>query len=367
MEKKVVPAFSVAICTYNGELRLPKLLAALACQKTDCDWEVVIVDNNSCDRTAHIIHQTQSTWRSTVPLRYCFEPEQGLAFARRRALTETRSPLIGFLDDDTLPAANWVEAALTFAQQHPEVGAYGSSIEGVYEIPPPAEFKRIACCLAVIDRGNQAFPYAPDRGVLPAGAGMVVSRQAWQEQVLAVPALSGVNADSLAGKGEDIETLSYIHRAWPIWHNPAMQLCHLIPKARLEQDYLLNLFWQIGISRYPLRRLRYRRWQWPLMAWLYIANDLRKILWHLITRGFNEQSKQRSGQPSGGANEQPGQRPDRKFRRRFYRKLGTVSACEFSLLLGSLWSPVSYYRHRYSHAIEPLVRLSHWPLTTGQR
>ncbi|MEL6902117.1 MAG: hormogonium polysaccharide biosynthesis glycosyltransferase HpsE [Cyanobacteria bacterium J06606_4] len=339
-----MPDFSVVICTYNGELRLPQLLAKLRMQRAPCQaisevtslpnfqtaasqaatasedsqWEVVVVDNNSRDRTAEIVRQWQADgqsatpqlWRSDIPLRYCFEPLQGLAFARRLAVRETQSPLIGFLDDDTLPDDDWVSAAIAFGQQHPEVGAYGSSISGLYEVPPPPRFHRIACCLAIIDRGDRPFCYDRERGVLPAGAGMVVRRQAWLAQVPVVPALAGVSGRSLKAKGEDVETLSYIRKTWPIWHNPQMKLAHIIPKARLEPSYLLNLFWRIGLSRYPLRKIGYSAWQWPLIAGLHFLNDFKKLLLKLLK----------------------------------LRQWGTVETCELSLLLGSLVSPFYHQR-----------------------
>lgn len=322
--------FSVVICTYNGESQLPRLLETLSLQQSSCRWEIVVVDNNSCDRTAAVIAQMQRRWRSDVPLRYCFEPEQGLAFARRRAVREVRSPLIGFLDDDILPDENWVNAAFHFGQQHPEAGAYGSSIEGVYETTPPPDFERIACCLAIIDRGSQPFQYSSVRGVLPAGAGMVIRRQAWLAQVPAKPALAGVKAGSLKAKGEDIETLGYIRQAWAIWHNPEMKLRHLIPKERLEREYLLNLFWQIGLSRYLLRRVRYQWWQWPLVAPLYFMNDLRKSCWHLVST----------------------------------KRFKTVEACEFSLLLGSSLSPF-HYRLRNLPTL-PVLNTISFPALIGQ-
>lgn len=46
--------FTVAIRTYNAEKRLPEVLDRLLVQiKTEgLGWEVLIVDNNSTDRTA---------------------------------------------------------------------------------------------------------------------------------------------------------------------------------------------------------------------------------------------------------------------------------------------------------------------------
>ena len=245
-------------------------------------WEVLIIDNNSNDKTAEVIREHQKNWPPQVPLRYGFVPRQGLAYARRRAMAMVNSERVGFLDDDTLPNSDWVYQAYAFGQQHPQAGAYGSAIVGDYEIPPPAGFERIASCLAIINRGDSPFQYGT-QGVLPAGAGMVIRRQAWLDCVPPDPFLSGVCSTSLRAKGEDVETLNYIRdRNWPIWHNPAMVLTHKIPKARLQPSYLLNLFRCIGHSRFALRRSRYRPWQQPPMLLLHSLNDLRKLVRHII-------------------------------------------------------------------------------------
>lgn len=277
--------FSVVVCTYNGEQRLPALLGRLRSQliPQGLTWEILIVDNNSHDQTRQCVRDYQQQWPSDSSLRYVFEPRQGLAYARRCAIQAVTSDLVGFLDDDTLPAKDWVAQAHGFAQRHPQVGAYGSAIDGAYEKTPPLGFERIASCLAVVQRGDTPFEYDVRKGLLPAGAGMVIRRHAWLACVPHEPALSGVCGTSLSAKGEDMETLSHIRRGgWPIWHNPPMRLTHVIPAQRLRPSYLLSLFQSIGNSRYPLRRLRYRPWQQPGMLLLHGLNDLRKLLLHIV-------------------------------------------------------------------------------------
>ncbi|MBE9078024.1 glycosyltransferase family 2 protein [Romeria aff. gracilis LEGE 07310] len=315
--------FSVVICTYNGASRLPQVLERLRSQlyTQTFSWEVLIVDNNSQDDTARLVQQYQADWLPAVPLRYVFEPRQGLAYARRLAVQTVVSPLIGFLDDDTWPEDTWVSAAYQFAQQHPQVGAFGSAIRGSYEVLPPPNFQRIACCLAVIQRGAEPFQYSAERGVLPAGAGMVIRRRAWVDCVPEQPSLTGVCGSSLDAKGEDVETLSYLRSGgWPIWHNPHMQLFHRIPKARLERGYLLTLFQRIGYSRYPLRMVRYAAWQRPLMVGLHGANDLRKVILHILhTRQLTD--------------------------------LETTEACERMLLYSSLLSPLYHWQSQIGQGL----------------
>ncbi|MGB3291840.1 MAG: hormogonium polysaccharide biosynthesis glycosyltransferase HpsE [Phormidesmis sp.] len=277
-------SFSVVVCTYNGAERVGKVLEYLYAQKgtEKLSWEIIVVDNNSSDQTKETVEGYQSAWRGSVPLRYCFEPRQGLAFARQRAVEEARGELIGFLDDDNLPEPNWVAKAFSFAQTRPNIGAYGSYIVGEFETEPPLNFERIASLLALTNRGDKALFYYPGKKVLPPGAGLVVRKQAWLENVPKSCFLQG----RVAGHqlpGEDLEALLYIQRAgWEIWYNPEMTLLHCIPSWRLTPEYLLRLCQTIGLSRFYTRMLSVQRWQRPAAALAYMGRDLFKVSRHLI-------------------------------------------------------------------------------------
>lgn len=284
---------TVAICTYNGALRLGSVLERLSSQvmSMSMTWEIIVVDNNSQDKTVDVVRRYQSAVPFGRKVRYLFESRQGLAFARRRAVRAAKGGLIAFLDDDNLPDSHWVQAVYDFGQRYPKAGAYGSQIVGAYGGKPPKDFERIACFLAVIDRGSQSFRYdLLDYWLFPAGAGMVVRREAWLSSVSESPRLSGVSGQSLTGKGEDIETLSYIRKAgWQIWHNPEMQVEHVISRDRMSSAYLLKLFRGVGLSRYHTRMIRYQPWQRPFFVIAYGANDLRRWLFH-YSRHYHEAS-----------------------------------------------------------------------------
>jgi glycosyltransferase involved in cell wall biosynthesis len=273
--------FTVAICTYNGAKRLPAVLDQLRNQ-VGADylcWEILVVDNNSSDETAAVIYQYQES--GLQRLRYCFEPQLGLATARQRAMEEAKSELVGFLDDDNVPDAHWVAAAYQFAQEHPHAGAYGSRIFGDLEVEPPYNFQRIAPFLAITNRGDKPRLYEPQQKILPPGAGLVVRKQAWLDNVPKKCFLQG-RATGLKLPGEDLEALLYIQRAgWEIWYSPTMQVYHQIPSHRLERNYLIDLCRGIGLSRYHTRMLSFhQRWQWLLIFPIYVINDLRKAIMH---------------------------------------------------------------------------------------
>jgi glycosyltransferase involved in cell wall biosynthesis len=276
--------FTVAIPTYNGASRLPKLLEKLRSQVNTehfC-WEILVVDNNSTDDTAKVVQDYQSSWLESVPLKYFLEPEQGAAFARLRAVREASGELIGFLDDDNLPAPDWVAEAYSFAQKHPNAGAYSGQIHGDFEVTPPENFKKIQVFLAIREHGPEPHLFDPDNLRLPPAASLVVRKQAWCESVPTRPVLSGRVGGSMLG-GEDYESLLYMHKAgWEIWYNPALHTHHQIPRHRLERDYLLSVARACGLATCQLRLINATNWQKPIVIARTLLGNLRRVVGQFI-------------------------------------------------------------------------------------
>ncbi|MEP0916041.1 hormogonium polysaccharide biosynthesis glycosyltransferase HpsE [Leptolyngbya sp. DQ-M1] len=271
---------SVVICTYNGEARIGQVLDRLRSQlhTQAIAWEVLVIDNNSRDNTQQIV--------SNYPeVRYIFEPEQGLAFARSRAVREAAGRWVAFLDDDTLPDQNWVAQVDRFAQAHPEIGAFGGQIHAEYEVEPPPSVKKLAPYLAIVERGSK--PHRYDR-VLPPGAGLVVQRQAWIDAVPERLVLVGRTTTAMLAS-EDIEAILHIQNSGrEIWYNPEMHLYHQIPHWRTERSYLLKLIKGVGLVRHHIRMLRWKPWQRPLVLPLYVLNDLKKMVAYKLKHPHQE-------------------------------------------------------------------------------
>lgn len=237
--------FTVAIPTFNGASRFPAVLDRLREQQglEDIPWEVMVIDNNSTDETKQVVESYQANF--PCPLRYCFEEKQGAGYARKLAIREAKSELVGFLDDDNIPELNWIQTAIEFAEKHPHVGAIGSQIHGDFDIDPPQELKPLLPYFAISEWGDKPFQY--DR-MLPPSAGLVVRRQAWIECVPEKTILNGRTKDNFV-TGEDIEVLAYIQRkgGWELWYNPKMEVNHKILISRFEKAYLVNFFRGIGL------------------------------------------------------------------------------------------------------------------------
>ena len=118
--------FTVAIPTYNGAKRLGEVLEHLKWQlgTENITWEVIVVDNNSTDDTKAVVQKIQQGWPR---LRYAFEAKQGATYARQKAIRLARSPLVGFLDDDNLPSAIWINQAVKFFSSTSPSGHCGES------------------------------------------------------------------------------------------------------------------------------------------------------------------------------------------------------------------------------------------------
>ncbi|MBE9076975.1 glycosyltransferase family 2 protein [Romeria aff. gracilis LEGE 07310] len=331
-----MPDFTVAIPTYNGAERLPRLLEQLRSQTypADLDWEILVVDNNSSDQTAALIQQYQRDWADTTPtLRYAFEPQQGAGFARQKAIQTAQSEWVGFLDDDIIPAADWVATAYAAGASRDRAGAYGGQIHGKFETPPPENFKRIQSFLAIRERGPEAHQYDPENLVLPPSAAWVVRRQAWLRDVPTHLALSGPVSGSMVG-GEDFEPLLYLHRAgWEIWYNPDLHAAHEIPDRRLERAYLINLSWACGLCICHLRMITAKSyWQKPLIMAKIALGGWRRALKHYWTHAGNPQKD-------------------------------TIAACEMAFFLSSALSPAYFIgRSLVSH----LPRRATGPAQPGQ-
>ena len=311
--------FTVAIPTYNGASRLPLVLDRLLSQINveGLSWEVIVVDNNSQDNTQQVVEEYQKNWPTKFPLRYCFERQQGLAFARQRGLAEATSPLVGFLDDDNLPEQDWVAAAYRFGENYPSAGAYASQIHGDFEGELPEDFERIQAFFAITERGDQPLLYNNSKKkIMPPGAGLVIRKRAWLSSLTNSSILVGRVGNSMLA-GEDTELLGHIKKAgWEIWYNPDMEVTHKIPKERLKKDYLIKLFKGIGLSRHVTRMSDIEPWVKPLLLLAYMANDTRKIIHHLLKHGL---------------------------------KLHTdiVAACEWELYCNSLRSPYFLWKNGY--------------------
>jgi len=99
---------SVIIPCHNEEATLPAQLEALVAQEWDGNWEVIVVDNRSTDRTAEV---ARSYGSDAVPVRVVEATEKGgIAYARNSGVRETDARSVAFCDGDDVVFPGWTAA-----------------------------------------------------------------------------------------------------------------------------------------------------------------------------------------------------------------------------------------------------------------
>ena len=100
------PDYSIIIPAYNEEAQLPQTLPAIqrAMAGVDATGELIVVDNNSSDATAQVAEQHGA--------RVVFEPINMIAKARNAGAKVATAPTLIFIDADTTPSAELLNAAL---------------------------------------------------------------------------------------------------------------------------------------------------------------------------------------------------------------------------------------------------------------
>jgi glycosyltransferase involved in cell wall biosynthesis len=133
------PALSVILPTYNRADRLPQAIdSALRQTAAPETYEIIVVDNNSTDDTAEVIHDVAAADPRGGCIRYILETRQGVAHARQAGIDSARAPLIAFFDDDVRVSSNWVETIVRTFAERPELECIGGKVLPVWSVPPPA-------------------------------------------------------------------------------------------------------------------------------------------------------------------------------------------------------------------------------------
>ena len=98
------PKISVIIPVYNGEKTLKQCLDSVLNQ-TYKDYEVIVVDNNSTDKTKQIIKEFQ---KKDKKIRYVLESKRGRGAARNTGIKKSNGKIIVMTDSDCIVPTNWI-------------------------------------------------------------------------------------------------------------------------------------------------------------------------------------------------------------------------------------------------------------------
>lgn len=238
---------TLIICTYNREKYIGPLLDSIV--KNDyptSDYEIVLVDNNCTDNTRGVCEQFATT-HPEIRLRYVVETEQGLSAARNKGIKEAEGDIIIYVDDDALVDTDYIRIYAEHFAACPETMAAGGPIEPLYETEEPKWMSPYTKALltAWMDYGDKVREYP--RGRYPGGGNAAYRKVVFEKVGLFNTELGRKGNLLLASEEKDIfdkmkaQGMQVLYLPTPVLH-------HIIPQAKLEEDYFNLLTLQIGRS-----------------------------------------------------------------------------------------------------------------------
>ncbi len=249
------PVLVYAVCTWNRAERLPRLLRAMCAQSCPVPFEVLVVDNNSTDGTREVVERVAAE-SGGAPVRYVFEPEQGIVPARNRAIEEAISAgaeYFVFIDDDELPRDGLLEAAYdALAQEGADCAG------GRVEVRFPKRRPRwlvddLLGFLAAVDHGPQPF-WIHDRGTPVWTANVAYRLDLFRSDgTLRFDRRYDRKGAQVGGGSDAAMFWALLARGARIRYRPDMVVVHEVEPWRLRRRYFLKLH-----ARGGYRRGRYR-------------------------------------------------------------------------------------------------------------
>lgn len=239
-------AASVVVCTFNREALLADTLQALIRQRApDGGFEILVVDNNSTDETRAVTERVAA--HAPVPVRYLFEPQQGLSFARNAGIGAATGSVIAFIDDDVDVGPEWLSALVEpFADS--SVGCTGGPIRPKWPLDRPAWITSDWEGYLGITEFEAARVTGEFTGPVYPWGGNIAFRRVVFESVGLFPTDLG-RIGTVLLSSEEIEVCRKIEEAgWRIRFAPNAVIYHKIPQDRITKTTFYHRTYHQGRS-----------------------------------------------------------------------------------------------------------------------
>ena len=198
------PRVSVVVCSFNGERTIRDCCAGLV-RLNYPNFEVIVVDDGSTDRTADIA--------SEYGFRLIRHPEnQGLSKARNSGLEAATGEIVAYIDDDAWPDPDWLTYLATTFMNSDFVSVGGPNV-------PPPDDGPIADCVANAP-GNPVHVLLSDGEAEHIPGCNMAFRKACLEEI-------GGFDSHFRVAGDDVDVCWRLReRGWKIGFNPAAMVWH---------------------------------------------------------------------------------------------------------------------------------------------
>lgn len=238
------PPISAIICTHNREKYLGTAIDSLLAQDFP-DFEVVVVDNASSDRTPEIVALRDSNPR----LRYIYEANLGLSIARNTGARESRGEILAYLDDDAVASSSWLSILYDAYQQNHRLAVAGGKVTLIWPegIEAPEWLSPgLAGNLGAYNLGDKII-YIDVPGLTPRGLNYSI-RRSFLEQIGGFNPNLGRVGKKLLSNEELYVTELALQGGWQVAYLPNALVAHNVAPERLERSWFWKRGWWQGIS-----------------------------------------------------------------------------------------------------------------------
>lgn len=245
-----LPWITACVCTHNRPDYLRDCLDGLHAQTVGPDaFDILIVDSGSSADEASEIAALAAGVRNACLIRV---DRPGLSLARNTAARSGAKGYIAFLDDDAIPAANWIaEIHLIVGNVFPAPAMVAGAIWPLWEAPLPRWWPpNLHGVLSIIEaQGQGEFRRnGVARTLEPYGANMILSisellaQNGFLEQI-------GRTGKTLLSDEEKVLAWHIQDSGQSVLYASTIYVYHQIQAERLTIDWLLaRMYWQ-GVSR----------------------------------------------------------------------------------------------------------------------
>jgi glycosyltransferase involved in cell wall biosynthesis len=237
---------TVIVCTYNRCDTLAKTLESLAASAIpdSVEWEIVVIDNNSSDRTRQVVEAFSR--RFPGRFRYAFEPRQGKSFALNRGIRETQADVLAFTDDDVIAEPAWLWNLTKNLFSGEWQGAGGKILPlNTAPIPDWIPGDIYGVLWGSFDLGDESR----DISLAPYGANMAFRREVFEHGLFRTDIGPGVRGARSTNCEDQNIGEGALRRGGKLRYEPEAVIHHPFDTQRISRKYILNVFFQMGRYR----------------------------------------------------------------------------------------------------------------------
>lgn len=252
-------SISVIICAHNPKAEyLERVLSALQGQTLEMHyWELLLIDNHS---DAQLSSLFDISWHPHG--KHICEEKLGLTQARLCGIEHSIGEILVFVDDDNVLEESYLEVVLEIEKKWKILGAWGGQVKPEFEVVPPEWTRKYWPLLAIREFDHDSWSnLLHQNDTTPCGAGLCVRQEVAKKY--SELAVNDLKRKSLGRKGNLLtacEDTDFAFTACDIGLGTGqfttLSLTHIIPKKRVEENYLLRLVEGIAYSGTILAAIR---------------------------------------------------------------------------------------------------------------